>query len=248
MIKAVIIDDESSCRDALELLLKEFCPQVELVGMAASLPEGINLVKEKNPELVFLDVELKNHLGFKLFESFPNPEFQVIFSTAHEKYALQAIKTSCLEYLLKPVDPVELMNAIAKFKPNANSDINQKKVEVLLENTGNASQVLNKIAVPTSDGYFFINTSDILYFEGDGKYTNMFTNKGDKIVSSKNLGEFEELLSQQNFFRCHKSWLINLNYIKKYLRSDAQVVMSNDKLVDVSIRKKEEFLKLFDRG
>lgn len=248
MIKAVIIDDESSCRDALQLLLKEFCPTVELFGMASSLPDGINLIKEKKPELVFLDVELKNHLGFKLFESFPDPDFEVVFCTAHEKYALQAIKTSCIEYLLKPVDPVELMNAIAKFQKFTNREVNQKKVEVLLENTGNASHTLNKIAVPTSEGYFFINTSDILYFEGDGKYTNMFTNKGDKIVSSKNLGEFEELLNQQSFFRCHKSWLINLNYIKKYMRGDGQVMMSNDKLVDVSTRKKEEFLKLFDRG
>ncbi|MDP2388245.1 MAG: LytTR family DNA-binding domain-containing protein [Bacteroidota bacterium] len=248
MIRAVLIDDESSCREALSLLLKEFCPQVELLGMAGSLPEGINLIREKKPELVFLDVELKNHLGFKLFESFPNANFHVVFCTAHEKYALQAIKTSCLEYLLKPIDPVELMNAVDKFKRTVNRELNQKKVDVLLENAGNASQVLNKIAVPTSDGYFFINTSDILYFEGDGKYTNMFTNKGDKIVSSKNLGEFEELLSHQNFFRCHKSWLINLNYIKKYMRGDGQVIMSNDKLVDVSIRKKEEFLKLFDRA
>lgn len=248
MIKAVIIDDESSCRDALQLLLKEFCPTIELLGMASSLPDGINLIKEKKPELVFLDVELKNHLGFKLFEFFPEPDFEVIFCTAYEKYALQAIKTSCIEYLLKPVDPVELMNAIAKFQKFTNREVNQKKVEVLLENTGSASQTLNKIAIPTSEGYFFINTSDILYFEGDGKYTNMFTNKGDKIVSSKNLGEFEELLNQQNFFRCHKSWLINLNYIKKYMRGDGQVMMSNDKLVDVSTRKKEEFLKLFDRG
>lgn len=248
MIKAIIIDDESDCRITLSELLNTTCKQVVLIGEASSVEEGIELIKEVKPDLVFLDVELRNNYGFSVLEAFPNANFEVIFTTAHEKYALKAIKMSCIEYLLKPIDPNELVIAVAKYEKEKKLDINQKKFEILLENIGNAGQTLNKIAVPTSDGFFFVNTADIIYFEGDGKYTNMFSNKGEKIMSSKNLGEFEELLSDQNFFRCHKSWLINLNYIKRYVRGDGQVVMSNDKLIDVSIRKKEEFLKFFNKG
>jgi two-component system LytT family response regulator len=248
MIKAIVIDDEKDCRITLTELLQAVCPQVQLAGEASGVEEGIALIRALKPDLVFLDVELRNDYGFSVLEAFPDATFEVIFTTAHEKYALKAIKTSCIEYLLKPVDPNELAIAVEKYEQHRKLSVNHKKFEILLENIGNSSQTLNKIAVPTSDGYFFINTADILYFEGDGKYTNMFTSKGDKVVSSKNLGEFEELLSSQNFFRCHKSWLINLNYIKKYLRGDAQVIMSNDALVDVSVRKKDEFLRFFEKG
>ncbi|MCD6066777.1 MAG: lytT [Bacteroidetes bacterium] len=248
MIKAVLIDDESDCRITLTELISLLCPQIQLLGEASNVEDGIELIKAKKPDLVFLDVELRNRYGFNVLEAFSEPTFEVIFTTAHEKYALKAIKTSCIEYLLKPVDPNELAVAVDKYEKQRKLSVNHKKFEILLENLGNSSQTLNKIAVPTSDGYFFINTADILYFEGDGKYTNMFTSKGDKVISSKNLGEFEELLSGQNFFRCHKSWLINLNYIKKYLRGDAQVIMSNDALIDVSVRKKDEFLRFFDKG
>lgn len=247
MIKTLIIDDENSCIEVVKELLAEYCKQITVIGTGSSVEEGIKLINELNPDLVFLDIELKNKLSFEILEKVKDNNLHIIFTTAHEKYAMLAIKASCLDYLLKPIETNELINAVAKFEKTKQITFNQKKIEILLENIGSTNSTINKIAVPCNDGYVFVNSNDIIYCEADLKYTNIYTSKNERIVSSKNLGEFEELLIVPLFFRCHKSNIININFVKKFLKNNNQVLMSNDKLIDVSFRKKDEFLKLFER-
>ncbi|MBK6833267.1 MAG: response regulator transcription factor [Bacteroidetes bacterium] len=247
MIKAIIIDDEDSCQNVLRELLNYSNKQVQILATAKTIDEGIKIINEHRPELVFLDVELKDKLSFEILEKVRFKDFYTIVTTAHEKYAMKAIKSSCLEFLLKPVDGNELKIAIEKFEKQQQISYNQKKIEVLLENIGLPQHNIHKLAIPCNDGYTFINAEDIVYCEADLKYTKIFTRNNENVLSSKNLGEFEELLNHAPFFRCHKSFIINVNFVKKYLRSDTQVIMSNGTLIDIASRKKDEFLKLFER-
>lgn len=247
MIKAIIIDDEESCQNVLTELLNHLNKPIQLLGTAKNIEQGVQLINELKPELVFLDVELKDKLSFEILEKVRFKDFYTIVTTAHEKYAMKAIKASCLEFLLKPVDSGELKTAIEKFEKQQQISYNQKKIEILLENIGMPQHAIHKLAIPCNDGYIFINANDIIYCEADLKYTKIFTRNNESVLSSKNLGEFEELLNHAPFFRCHKSYIINVNFVKKYLRSDTQVIMSNGTLIDIASRKKDEFLKLFEK-
>ena len=247
MIKAILIDDETGNLELMKGLLQTYCTQVTVMAQATTINTAAALIEQHQPDLVFLDVEMNNESGFDLFKHFPKPNFQVIFATAHEKYALQAIKSSCLEFLLKPIDHRELTTAVEKFEKQQVT-INQKKIEILLANIGNVKQQLDKIAIPTTDGFIFLNTNDLLYCEASNNYTIFCTNKNERITSSKTLKEYEEMLNPEVFFRCHKSWLINLNGVKKFSRTEGfRVQMQNDTWIDISVRKKEEFLKIFEK-
>lgn len=247
MIKAVIIDDDISCINALQKLLVKYAPNVAVLGSANTIKDGWELISKNKPELIFLDVELNGEMGFDLLKHNLPESVEIIFTTAHEKYALKAIKSSCLEYLLKPVNHMELQQAIEKFENKQSATANNKKIEVLLSNLSGQDNTFSKIIIPGHDSHTFLNTNEIVCCEADMNYTNVYTQKGEKIVSTKNLKEFEETLNLSKFFRCHKSWLINLDYIKKYLKGDSRVMMSNDMLIDISVRKKEEFLNLFKK-
>lgn len=247
MIKAIIVDDEDSCIVVLKELLSLYAKQVKVIGIARNVQEAVQIVDELKPELVFLDVELKDQLSFQILDKVHYKNFYTIITSAHEKYAIRAFKASCLEYLLKPVDADELQVAIAKFERQHQVSYNQKKIEILLENIGLPQNHIHKLAIPANDGYTFVNTSDIIYCKADLKYTMIYTRSNEHILSSKNLGEFEELLDYPPFFRCHKSFIINVNFVKKYLRSDMQVIMSDGTVIDVATRKKDEFLKLFEK-
>ncbi len=247
MINAIIIEDDKNNIEVLRALLEKFCPEVSVTGSALTAGDGVQLIKANQPDLIFLDVELGNETGFDVIKNFPSAAFKIIFTTAHEQYAFKAIKASCIEYLLKPVNYRELQEAVKKFASQKNLSVNQKKIEVLLDNLGNTNSAFNKLAIPTSDGYAFLNASEIMYCQADLNYTLIHTSKNERLVSSKNLKEFEELLSAPVFFRCHKSYIINLNYIKKFNRADSVVYMTNETAIDIAVRKKEEFLKLFEK-
>ena len=189
---------------------------------------------------------MQGESGFDLFNYFSSPNFEVVFTTAHEKYALKAIKSSCYDFLLKPVNIQELVNIVSKLETEKKQHP-EKNVNVLLDNLKSKDNVLKKIAIPSTDGYLFINIEEIVSLEAEGKYTKIVTSAGLKPISIKNIGEFEELLNSELFFRTHKSWLINLNYVKKYTKTDNQVLLSNNTFADVSSRKKEAFLKLFGK-
>ncbi|MEO6304218.1 MAG: LytTR family DNA-binding domain-containing protein [Bacteroidia bacterium] len=247
MIKAIIVDDDKSCIITLEKILEKYCKEVSFLGYANTVKEAIELIDKKKPDLVFLDVELNGEFGFDLLNHISTTNLQIIFTTAHEKYALKAIRSSCLEYLLKPIDHNELQAAINKYEKQQQLSDNQKKIEVLLSNITGNNNSFKKIIIPGHDSYTFLNTEEIVCCEADMNYTNVFTNKGEKIVSTKNLKEFEATLDNSVFFRCHKSWMINLHFIKKFMKTDNQVLMINDMLIDISTRKKEEFLTLFKK-
>ena len=226
--------------------LKKYCPNVQILGSALNIGDAVQLINTKSPQLVFLDVEIGKETGFDLFNYFSSPEFEVVFTTAHEKYALKAIKSSCYDFLLKPVNIQELVNIVSKLETEKKQHP-EKNVNVLLDNLKSKDNVLKKIAIPSTDGYLFINIEEIVSLEAEGKYTKIVTSAGLKPISIKNIGEFEELLNSELFFRTHKSWLINLNYVKKYTKTDNQVLLSNNTFADVSSRKKEAFLKLFGK-
>jgi two-component system, LytTR family, response regulator len=247
MHRAVIIDDENSCVESLSALLGEHCKTIQVIATGSTVEQGISLIKELRPQLIFLDIELKNDVSFSILDKVRDQEFHVIFTTAHEKYAVRAIKTSCLDYLLKPVDPVSLIEAVNKFIEQDKAEFNRKKIQLLLDNLELPEGGQSKIAIPNKDGYVFVDTGNIIYCKADTKYTEVYTTGKECIVSSKNLGEFEELLFGRNFFRCHKSFLVNINYIRKFLKSENRIVMANDQQIDVSVRKKDEFMRLFEK-
>ncbi len=247
MIKALIVDDDKSCITTLEKLLSKYCTNVIVVGTANTIKTAVEIIDLKNPDVIFLDVELNGELGFDLLNAVDTSALNIIFTTAHEKYALKAIKSSCLEYLLKPVDHTELLAALKKLEEQRALSNNHKKIEVLLANISANDNNFNKIIIPGHDSHTFLNTDEIICCEADMNYTNVYTTKGEKIMSTKPLKEFEETLNHKTFFRSHKSWLINTNYIKKYLKSESRVMMSNNMLIDISVRKKEEFLNLFKK-
>jgi two-component system LytT family response regulator len=246
MITAVIIDDEQNVVDNLSILLKDYCPDIRVIGTANSYREAKVVIDAKNPDLLFLDIEMPNGNGFDLLKSFSSINFQVIFVTAYSQYALNAIKASAVDYLLKPIDIDELKAAVKKVnvkeKINDNGAIN-KLIESL--RSGNLSH--NKVAIPTMQGLEFISVSDILYCRADGHYTVIELTGNQKIVSSKGIGEYELLLPTSLFCRIHNSYLINLKHIQKYMKGKGgSVIMDNGKTIEVSTRKKDAFLEQFE--
>jgi two-component system LytT family response regulator len=248
MLKAVIIEDEEMGRQYLENLINDVGGQISLVGAADSVSSGLDLIKHQKPDVVFLDIQMHSETGFDLLERLPSIDFEIIFTTAYEHYALKAIKFCAIDYLLKPIDSQDLRMAIEKVEKRRSKDNLSKNFEVLLQNIKNTNTEHHQIALATNDGLVFVRVNNILYCESDGPYTNFFIKNADKIMTSKNLKEYEDLLTDHNFFRIHKSYLVNMAEIKRYIRGDGgQVIMTNGKALDVSKRKKEAFLSLLSK-
>jgi two-component system LytT family response regulator len=245
-LNCIIIDDDAGCIDTLEAILKKYCPQLQILGSATNISDAVRLINSTSPQLVFLDVEIGKETGFDLFNYFSSPEFEVVFTTAHEKYALKAIKSSCFDFLLKPVVIEEVVNVVSKLEKEKKKASGQN-ASVLIDNLRSKDSVIQKIAIPSNDGYAFINVNDIISLEADGKYTKIVTQSGLKSLSTKNIGEFEELLNNQ-FFRTHKSWIVNLDHVKKFLKTESKVLLSNETTAEVSSRKKDEFIRLFNKA
>lgn len=245
MISAIMIDDEQSCIDRLSGLLSTHCAQsVRLAGTADSVPKGIQLIESTQPALVFLDVQIGDETGFDLLRKLNEIRFEVIFTTAFEKYAVQAFKFSAIDYLLKPVDPDDLQDAIGKLQEKLSKQEMAAKVEILFHNLKTMEGASKRISVPTLHGLEFLQVRDIIRCESDVNYTNIFLKDRQKITVAKTLKEFEELLTDYNFFRVHNSHLINLSHIKKYNKgTGGYVTMADNSEVEVSTRRKEEFLK-----
>ena len=248
MFKAVIIEDEEKGRQYLENLINDVGNQIALVGTADSVSSGLDLIKSQRPDVVFLDIQMHSETGFDLLERLPSIDFEIIFTTAYEHYALKAIKFCAIDYLLKPIDAQELRSAIDKVEKRRSKDNLSKNFEVLLQNIKNTNTEHHQIALATNDGLVFVRVNNIIYCESDGPYTTFYIKNSDKIMTSKNLKEYEDLLVDHNFFRVHKSYLINMGEIKRYIRGDGgQVIMSTGKALDVSKRKKEAFLSLLSK-
>lgn len=246
MITAIIVDDEENNREGLAKMIDKFIDQVQVVAKAESAQSAKQKILELHPQLVFLDIEMPDGDGFSLLEEFDDPAFQVIFTTAHAEYAIKAIKFAALDYILKPVNLEELQKAVAKASANIESKANLntgKKIKVLQSNRNNDRFNFQKIALPTLDGLDFYQIQDIIRCEADRAYCKFYLSSGKVVTVSKSLSEFEDLLVECNFFRVHKSHMVNLNHIKKYVKgSGGYVVLSDDSHVDVSVRRKEELM------
>ena len=243
MITAIIIDDEAKGRLALREKLSHYCPQVQLQAEASNGQEALLMIQQLKPQLIFLDIEMPRMNGFEMLNALPEKNFHVIFTTAYDQYAIKAIKYAAFDYLLKPIDIEELKIAVEKIAGKENNQT-KTQAEFLKQNLEHPKKPLNKLAIPTLEGLLFYDLRDIIYLEANSNYTNIFFSNTPKITASKTLKEFEELLPQESFFRPHHSYIINLNYIKRYIRGDGgQIELQNGMFVDVSRRKKEEFLK-----
>ena len=243
MIKAIIIDDEAKGRLALKKKLADYCPQVQVVAEAANGQEGILLIEHHKPSVIFLDIEMPRMNGFEMLNELKEKNFHLIFTTAYDQYAIKAIKFAAFDYLLKPVDIEELKSAVAKIDTTEMGQT-KKQADLLQQNLQHPKKLLHKLAIPTLEGLFFYNINDIIRLEANSNYTNIWFSNNTKILASKTLKEFEELLPEDIFFRTHHSHLINLNFIKRYIKGDGgQIELQNGSFVDVSRRKKEEFLK-----
>ncbi len=243
-LRVVIIEDEKHSLDTLSHLLLDFCENITILGTAANVTNGISLIKETNPDLVFLDIELHSGTGFDILQKLEDISFEVIFTTAFEQYAIKAIKFSSVDYLLKPIDLEELQTAIQKVKSRQNSKVSIRQIKNLVKNLEGQNIKDKKICLSTQEGMEFVKVLDIRYCKANGSYT-IFSIKGqpDQLVS-KNLKEFELLLQEYDFMRVHNSYLINLREVKKYIKSEGgYIIMNNNDHVHLSPRKKELFLE-----
>ncbi len=245
MITAIIIDDEQHCINKLESLLTEHCSaSVSLKGSFKSIKEGIKAITQIQPELVFLDVRIKAQTGFDLLKQLPHINFEIIFTTAHDKYAVQAFRFSAIDYLLKPVNANELVTAVDKLKNKLLKADVTAKFNTLFHNLQTIKSASKKICLPVLTGFIFLTVDDIIRCESSLNYTTIFTSDKKKQLVSKTLKEIEGLLSDCNFFRVHHSHVINLNHIKNYNKGRGGfVTMKDGSDVEVSTRKKDDFIK-----
>ncbi|MEP7256304.1 MAG: LytTR family DNA-binding domain-containing protein [Ferruginibacter sp.] len=243
MITAIIVDDEAKGRLALRQKLKSYCPNVTIVAEAVDGIEALSAIDKHQPQLIFLDIEMPKMNGFEMLNNIKEKKFHIIFTTAYDQYAIKAIKYAAFDYLLKPIDIEELKAAVARADLSE-TEQTKKQIELLQQNMQHPKNQLKKLAIPTLEGLLFFNINDIIHLEANSNYTFIHFSGKPKITASKTLKEFEELLPEDIFFRTHHSHLINLNYIKRYIKGDGgQIELQNGNYVDVSRRKKEEFLK-----
>ncbi|MCF8368970.1 MAG: LytTR family DNA-binding domain-containing protein [Bacteroidales bacterium] len=241
-IKTIIVDDEQDAVNFIQSIIQEYCPKLEIVGTANSAKEASKLIIDKTPELVFLDVEMPKASGFDLLANFPDHTFDVIFVTAFNHYAIKAIKFSAVDYILKPININEFIKAVDKVVDyGAAQNKRHDKFTALLENL--RTSLPGKLAIPTSEGMEYLNTQEIIRVEADRSYSWFFLVNNRKILVSRNLKEYQELLSDRNFFRTHNSHLINLEFVKKYIRQEGGAVeLSDGSQVPISRGKRDLFL------
>ncbi len=242
-IKTVIIDDETDAVDFINTIIGEYCPSLKVVGKAHNVLQGVDVINESKPDLVFLDVEMPNGSGFDLLSRYPQKDFDVIFITAFNHYAVRAIKFSAVDYILKPININEFIEAVNRvvMKRAEKSHNSNDNFRVLMENL--RTPLPSRLAIPTSDGMEYLNPREIIRIEADRSYSWFFISGDRKILVSKHLKEFQELLSDRYFFRSHNSHLINMKFVKKFIRKEGGYIeMSDGSIVPISRNKKDIFL------
>ncbi|MEE4196963.1 MAG: LytTR family DNA-binding domain-containing protein [Bacteroidales bacterium] len=245
MRTCIIIDDEKNAREALEKIIQRyFSSQLQIVFIADSVKEGVFAINKYRPELVFLDIEMPEENGFKLFDYFDIYNFEVIFTTAYKQYAIDAIKFAALDYLLKPINYIDLRDVLTRLEKKQNKSPNTAQIEAFLSNLNHDPGNFNKIALPTLDGFQMEKVNNIVYCQAEESYTKIFTNRNEAILVARNLKNIEEMLPEELFFRIHKSHLVNMNYIKSYSKTDGyKIKLDNGIELDVATRRNDEFLK-----
>ncbi|HEY5462644.1 MAG TPA: LytTR family DNA-binding domain-containing protein [Hanamia sp.] len=243
-LKAILVDDELPSLQNLQQKLEEFCPDIQVIETAQKPEEAIRLIEFHQPDVIFLDIEMPRMNGFKMLEEIKEKKFDIVFITAYNHYAIDAIRISAFDYLVKPVAVKDLQNCVNRFINNHNRQI-PEKLDVLRQNLSNSRSQNDKITIVTNEGVDFYDIHQIIRIESSSNYSKIHFKDGKILLVTKLLKDFEEILTPYRFYRIHNSHLINLSYIKKYLRGDGgQVIMQNGEIIDVARRKKEEFLKL----
>ncbi len=245
MFRAIIVDDELKGRNLLNQLISDRFPDISVVAMAKNADEGIQNINKLKPDLVFLDINMPGKSGFDMLKELQPVTFETIFITAYDKYAISAFRYHAFDYLLKPIDAEELSNCIDRLKEKSLQIGLKERLELLMSQIQQPHQLPDRITINSLDGITVIPIADIVYIEAAGTYSLFYIKNSDKIVSSLNLKEYEDLLSVHHFTRIHNSYLVNVLEVKKFIKADGgSVVMSNGNLLPVSKRRRDEFLKL----
>jgi two-component system LytT family response regulator len=243
-LKAILVDDELNSLQNLQFKIQEYCPSIKVVAQSQNPEEAIRLIHQYKPDVIFLDIEMPRMSGFKMLEQFTEVDFEVIFITAYNHYAINAIRISAFDYLVKPVAIEDLQQTVDRLG-NFSLKKTRERANLLKNNLANPKSQEDHIAIPTNDGLEFIQIKQIIRIESSSNYSKLILQTGQQMVVTRQLKDFEELLQDYRFYRVHHSHLINLNYIARYIRGDGgQITMRNGDIIDVSRRKKEVFLKL----
>ena len=249
MITAIVIDDDANLRNGLKSLLATYAPEIDVIGEADSVKTGVLIIQALQPQVVFMDIQLGDGNGFDILEQLADKNGKstshIIFVTAYEEYAIKAFRFSALDFLLKPIDPEELEKVIGKIKQVVEKKDNYAHIDLLLENIRKKVDNFKRIALSTSDGIHLFEISDIIRCESEDNYTKFYLKNSKPVLISKTLKEYEELLTEHGFERIHQSHLINLTYLKSYIKRDGgYVVMSDNSNLPISQRKKDRLQEL----
>lgn len=246
MIRCVIVEDEEMARQVLKSLLAQYCPDVMICAEADDITSGQEMIEAFRPDLVFLDIEMPGGSGFKLLNNIKDVDFEVVFITAYEQFAIKAIRHDALDYLLKPVDPKELVAAVEKVKDTKYKKTLKRQYDTLLKNIDPEQLVVKKISISTSDKIHLIEVDDIIRCESDNYYTIIYFKDGTSLLVSKTLKEMEQKLEEYDFVRTHKSHLVNMRCIMNFIKDEMMVVMTDGVKVPVSKRKKEKIVEVIN--
>jgi two-component system LytT family response regulator len=249
MLNVIIIDDESDSIGALSSLLVRFTTvPIKILGTASNLDDGIKLINSNHPDLVFLDINMPNASGMEIYKYFSKPQFKVIFVTAYSQFAIEAIKNSASDYLLKPVNFIELNDAIKKVSSELKKEQQHSQIEDYIVKLNTLDIEGKNIIIDIENGFVVENTKNIEYCVADQSYSYIYTNRGNKIIVSKPLKYLEELLPDKQFYRTHKSYLVNIHYIKQFVKADENyVLLKSDIKIPVSVRKSSDFEEIIKK-
>ncbi len=241
-LQAIIVDDEAKARRILETFLAEFCPEVSVVAVAEDVPQAVKAIRKLNPDVIFLDIEMPGYNGFQLLEFFEEIQFEIIFTTAYSEFALKAFQVSAIDYLLKPIQIDQLTKAVEKLTKIKGNSLIRERIETLQANL--EENKIKKIVVPLSDGSLFIDISEITHLKAEGSYVNIFLKDGNKILVSKNIKDYEEILNRkEGFFRTHRSFLVNIKHILNISSDHGEIVLTHNHSAQVARDKKAELMQ-----
>ena len=249
MITAILIDDDKHLREGLKVLLARYTNDIDIIGEAESVKTGIIAIEKLQPQVIFLDIHLSDGTGFDVLEQVKKTNGKIashiVFITAHEKYAVKAFKFSALDFILKPIDPEELQDTIVKIKEISSSIKSFDHIDLLLENIRKKVDNFKRIALSTSDGIHLFEVADIIRLEAKGNYTEFFIKNNKPVLISKTLKEYDEMLTEQGFERIHQSHLINLSFLKSYIKTDGgYVIMADNTNIPIAQSKREKLQEL----
>jgi two-component system, LytTR family, response regulator len=246
-MKALVIDNEEPVRTALVQLIAAFCPEIDLIETATSVKTGIEKIKSCQPDILFLDIELGDGTGFDILTKIPSPQCQLIFTTAYDRYAIQAFQCSALDYLLKPIDPELLQKSVQRAVQNIRSGDLHIQLQVLMQQLSTKKETDKKIVLKDSNSTYFLKIDDILFCQAEGTYTKFYVHQSEPILISKNLKEYETILEPLGFLRVHHSYLVNMDKIKLFDKKDGgYLIVEGNHSIPVSQRKKDFVLKLLE--